>query len=65
MLKTRLEIGEAEWERALANVDLAHHRDRHPDEKSPERQLAFDFGDGHGHPLDNMPDLDAEDELQF
>lgn len=63
MLKTRLEIGEAEWEMALANADLAYHLDRHPDEKSPERQLAFDFGDG--QILDTMQDLEVEDELQF
>ncbi|QWV93863.1 hypothetical protein KP004_01320 [Geomonas oryzisoli] len=63
MLKTRLEIGEAEWERALANADLAFHLDRHPDEKSTERQLAFDFAEG-GIP-DTVQDLEVEDELQF
>jgi hypothetical protein len=43
LLKTRLEIGEQAYHDALANVEMAYYLNRHPEEKSPEQQLALDL----------------------
>ena len=44
MLKSRLEIGEQAYLDALANVETAYFRNRHPEEQSPEVQLSLDLG---------------------
>ncbi|GAW65930.1 hypothetical protein GPEL0_01f1051 [Geoanaerobacter pelophilus] len=43
LLRSRLEIGEGAYQDALESVAQAYYLDRHPNERSPEHQLTFDF----------------------